>query len=129
MRFFIISIFCFAVFSCGAKNTIVELDEGFKREGWVNKNTYRTIGVGKPLNKQYDLLNQKKSSLDAALFNAQFKLKQQFLSDRSHMQAKQIKQIIRPGKVLYKKYDKMNNCEIIYEITTHSLKKIVSKKR
>jgi hypothetical protein len=132
---FLLLIFIYS--SCATSSVNTETDS--KNPGWIDDNTFFVTTIGKPVGKYDNVKERRNSARRAAVINAQFRILKKFKKMNSAetgrpavspavraSQAAKINSIIKSGKIQSEKFDKSDNCEIIYKVRYKNLKKFVS---
>ncbi|MCP4138297.1 MAG: hypothetical protein GY754_45465 [bacterium] len=118
----------------------VESGDEMRTEGWVNGDTYRLYAAGLPNRGVAGIAGRKASAKSAAILNAQYQILEKFKGTRiegaggmadygrvygeaDYKRGREIKNIVKSGKVIKETYDNEQNCEIIYEVKGSKLKK------
>jgi len=112
--------------------------KSYKTEGWIDDNTFRTIGMGAPAKDETDPFVRKAMSKEAATIDAQVKIIEKFTGAKvqgaagvknfrltGFAAAKEIEGAIKGGSVYKVKWDEGQNCEVVYEVKAKGLKKKV----
>ncbi|MCP4131035.1 MAG: hypothetical protein GY754_08655 [bacterium] len=108
-------------------------------DGWVDEDTYRASSIGMPRRGLQNLHQQRESAKEAAILNAQKRILERFTSaplegagamsdvwgSYGLAVAKEFGGFVKGGSVIREKYDKEQNCEIVYEVKMKGLRKRV----
>ena len=116
-------IMSFVLYCTSGDKSKTETDVPIK--GWFDDNTYRISGDGRPLAILTDFNERKKSSRNAAIMRAKFKLRQKLTSANMKLKPAYIYNLIdNKGKPIYERFDAEGGCEIIFEIKEDGLKQL-----
>lgn len=111
-----------------------------KAEGWIDANTYRAIGLGKPSGSSNDAFQRKILSKDAAFNNAREKMLSHITSSYMNSLSKSEKELVdeetlrelvttrmRGGIIMETDWDGNENCMVTYEVSSRNLRSQVDK--
>lgn len=110
--------------------------DSFKSEGWMDNDTYRTIGQGVPKEGLKNKVQRRGTAREAAVLVAQSHVIEKFkgakvegatgVSDYASTgfaASKEFAGVVKGGSIIKETYDDDDNCEVVYEIKSKGLKK------
>lgn len=124
--------------ACGTSGGLGGTIEGksFKSEGWMDKDTYRTIGQGVPKEGLRNKVQRRGTAREAAVLVAQSHVIEKFKGARvegatgvsdyastGFAASKEFAGMVKGGSVVKETYDDDDNCEVVYEIKSKGLQK------
>ncbi len=108
------------------------------REGWVDKDTFRVVAVGTPIESIKDRDRRRIIAREKAIRMAQYLIMEKFKGARiegaSGMSdvettgmavAKEFNAVLKGGYIVEETYNDKDECEIVYEVRSPGLKKKV----
>ena len=112
----------------------------FITDGWMDDNTYRISATGEPKNGISSIIQKKISAKDAAVKAAQISLIEKLKGEEHNIpvrvdeyysginpEADELQTVIKKGRIIKETYNEQMVCEIVYEIHSPGLKKIISR--
>ena len=130
-------VFAVALVSCGAGNLGGQVKgEAFKTEGWVDADTYRTIGTSAPKEGLKNKVQRRGTARESAVLVAQAHVIEKFkgakvegaagtsdYASTGFAASKEFQGVVKGGSVVKETYDEDDNCEVVYEIKSKGLQK------
>ena len=121
--------------SCKSGGKSIVQKDVWHTEGWYDEDTYRIYSSGMPKDGLTNKIQRKGTARESAILLAQKNIMEKFKPVRSEACAdysldnytvsKELAGIIKGGTIIAERFDDEENCEIMYEVKSKGLKKIV----